>query len=935
MTKKAEKHKNSPVVLLLMFLINLGAFLTSVSAFALKLPFILLKFLRLKTGASFFLLREIVAILALKHRVFSQNIKLLRSIAPKLSNIKQSLTDMFKKFLKGSQFALNNISIQRILSPLIIRLLSVSKIIREFQRTLKQNMQEKFKFAKKIRSNNVAQTEIRGSLLSALLSKSHSRAKTSSPLGENKKSSNAHKKKSSAKSNSRTKTTYSSTKFAGKNFPFTIKRNLKKNFYFITKFSAPFFVTELINNILMSNNANQQKRKYTRKSYVTHKKIPTKFQAVIKSAKIFSSGIAFSFVFIYVPSVFYSWYRTLPKPELIDQIVVSNRPTVILDRKGRTLYEVYVDKKYDPVKLQKVPRYVVMATLAVEDHEFFSHNGIRPVSIVRAAKATVLDESLQGGSTITQQLVKNVLLTSERTMTRKIKEIFISLAVEKKYTKNEILEFYLNNIPYGGTAWGVESASRKFFGKSVADLTLAEGAFLASLPSAPSTYSPHTGNVEKAVSRQKLVLKRMRELGYITQLEYDDALAQELNFAPNYEYIRAPHFVAYVRDELEKKYGKRMVELGGLTVRTSLDLDLQEDVESIVSKEVANSTHLQITNGAAIVLDPKSGEILAYVGSVDYYKDTWGAYDIITALRQPGSAIKVVTYALALEKGYTAASQIVDAPLTIQLGGGQKYSPVNYDGRFHGTVTLRSALANSYNIPAVKLVVSLSPDGMVTLGKQMGLKNWEVDDSYGYSVTLGGKETRLMDLTNVYATLARGGKYLDTTPFISVKDSRGYEIYKPSVSDSKQIIKPETAYIMSNILSDNKARTPSFGSNSSLNIPNHAVAVKTGTTNDKRDNYTVGYTPSYVVGVWVGNNDNSPMNPFLASGISGAAPIWNRVTSHLLEGVPSEDFAMPEGVFVKIDNKCGIREVFLKGTDPSNLCPAKEDKEKKDKKEVN
>lgn len=664
--------------------------------------------------------------------------------------------------------------------------------------------------------------------------------------------------------------------------------------------------------------------------------VKSKVSDVFAKAKIFAGGGMFTLVFFVLPALGYSWYRGLPQPGLLVENAQTHRPTRILDRNGTPLYEIYVDKKYAPVALSKIPKTVILATLAVEDHEFFNHNGVRPLSLVRAAKATIVDDALQGGSTITQQLIKNVLLSPERTMTRKLKELFLAFAVERRYTKEEILEMYLNNIPYGGTAWGIQSASQKFFGKNVEDLTLGEAAFLAGLPSSPSSYMSYASDIDLAKSRQKLVLNRMEELSIITADQSTKALAEDLKFVDQVEYIKAPHFVHYVRKELERLYGRQMVESGGLTVKTSLDLALHNRLQEIVTEEVANAGGLGISNGALVVLDARSGQILAYVGSVDYFKEGWGAYDVITALRQPGSSIKPVTYALALEQGFTPASPIVDAPLTIQLGGGQVYKPVNYDGKFHGTVTLRSALANSYNIPAVKLVKEVGPDNMVTLGKRMGLTNWQVDDSYGYSVTLGGKETRLLDLANVYATFARGGVARPTTPFISVKDANGFDLYSSDDLKPVQVVSAESVYLISNILSDNVARTPAFGSRSQLTIAGHTVAVKTGTTNEKRDNYTVGYTPSYVVGVWVGNNDNKPMNQYLASGVSGAAPIWNRAMQVVLEGSSNEQFSIPEGVFVKIDNACGRSEVFAKGSKVPNLCSVEKDKDKdkdsKDKK---
>jgi penicillin-binding protein 1C len=678
------------------------------------------------------------------------------------------------------------------------------------------------------------------------------------------------------------------------------------------------------------------KVKYVRKRYAVtalpakRLTVPAEPMSLLTKLKVFGAGGVFTLLFVVTPAMAYGWYRGLPQPGVLVENANTHKPTRIVDRKGVPLYEIYVDKKYAPVALSQIPKTVIFATLAVEDHEFFNHHGVRMLSIARAAKATLVDDSLQGGSTITQQLIKNVLLSPEQTITRKLKEVFLALVVEKKYTKEEILELYLNNIPYGGTAWGIQSAAQKFFGKDVGELTLGESAFLAGLPSSPSSYVSYASDIDLARSRQKLVLDRMEELKIISADQKTAALAQELHFVQQAEYIKAPHFVHYVRKELEKTYGRTMVESGGLTVKTSLDLDLQTRLQELVAEEIAKSGTLNIGNGAVIVIDPKTGEILAYVGSVDYFKAGWGAYDVITAARQPGSAIKVVTYALALERGYTPASPIVDAPLTIQLGGGQSYRPVNYDGSYHGTVTLRSALANSYNIPAVKLVKEVGTDAMVTLGNKMGLTSWQVDDSYGYSVTLGGKETRLLDLANVYATLARGGTYRPTTPFISIKDANGFELYSTDRVDQEQVVSAATAYMLSSILSDNTARTPAFGSRSLLVIPNRTVAVKTGTTNEKRDNYTLGYTPSYVVGVWVGNNDNTPMHPYLASGVSGAAPIWHKAMQLVLEGTKDEQFSVPADVFVKIDSACGRSEVFAKGSKMPNLCP-EEHKDSQDK----
>jgi penicillin-binding protein 1C len=645
---------------------------------------------------------------------------------------------------------------------------------------------------------------------------------------------------------------------------------------------------------------------------------------------MFVLGIFFATFFLFIPLEVLSWYKALPQPELLARI--NNRSTKILDRKGRLLYEIYIDKNYDPVALEQIPAHVKQATIAIEDDAFYSHIGFRPISILRAAKTTLLKGKLQGGSTITQQLVKNVLLNPERTISRKTKEIIVSLMVESTYTKGEILEMYLNNISYGGTAWGIQSASQKFFGKDIWELDLAEGSFLAGLPSAPSTYSPFGAGIDASKERQKQVLQRMVDIGYISKIDANKAYATELVFAPQTEYIRAPHFVNYVRNKLEEAYGKRLVNLGGLEVVTTLDLDLQGTVQNIVATEVQNNAFLNFSNGAAVVLDVKNGEILAYVGSVDFFSEEIdGEVDIITSYRQPGSSIKPITYALAFSSGYTLVSTIEDEKVTFNFPGTTSYTPKNYDGEYHGKVTLREALANSYNIPAVKLANALGPDRIVELGKKFGLTGWEVDGSYGISITLGGKEVRLLDHANVFATFSRGGIHEEVEPFLSITDANGYDIYFHE--DKEEVVVSEAvAYLITHILSDNEARTPAFGVFSTLVIPGYQVAVKTGTTDEKRDNWTLGYTPSFAVGTWVGNNDNTPMHPYLSSGLSGASPMWNKIMRSLLEGYEPEPFIRPDNVFVKTDEECDNKsELFIRGTAPAHLCDLSEkDKDKGD-----
>jgi len=649
---------------------------------------------------------------------------------------------------------------------------------------------------------------------------------------------------------------------------------------------------------------------------------------LIKCSKAFIAGFLASVIFIFIPYIVNTWFRELPSPEML-LVAQKYGATQIFDRNGVLLYEIYADKKYEPVKLEQIPKNVVNATIAVEDSLFYLHKGLRPDSIIRAFTKTFFNGSKQGGSTITQQLVKNVLLTPERTFSRKVKEAVLSVMVEAKYSKEEILEMYLNNISYGGNAWGIQSASQKYFGKNVWELNLAEVSMLAGLPSSPSLYSPFS-DIQKAKDRQKYVLKRMAGLGYITLEEEQEALVEDLVLVPQKDFIAAPHFVNFVRQGLEKMYGSRFVNGGGLKVVTTLDYSLQQKAEEIVYDEVRKGAAYGFSNGAAVVLDVKNAEMLAYVGSADYFSPKWGAFDVVTALRQPGSSIKPVTYSLAFASGMTPATTIQDSPVVYTFQGAEAYRPVNYDGKFHGTVTLRAALANSYNVPAVKLAKIVGPDDIVALGRDMGLTNWEVDGSYGLSITLGGKEVRLLDLTNVYATLARKGSFVEPSFLLSVRDGRGYEIYSKKQFYPKQVISEEVSYLIWHILSDNDARIPAFGTRNFLSLSGYKIAAKTGTTDQIKDNWTFGYTPSYVVGVWVGNNDNTPMNRRMASGLTGAAPIWNRIMAEVLHGKPNEIFDTPSGVFEKKDEKCGMTEVFIKGSKvPENLC-SKVGKEKKD-----
>lgn len=634
----------------------------------------------------------------------------------------------------------------------------------------------------------------------------------------------------------------------------------------------------------------------------------------------FFFGSMATLLFFVVPLVAYLWLRALPNPTLL-AIRDIDVTTKVLDRNGALLYEIYADQNRTPLKLSDIPKDVVHATIAIEDQNFYTHQGFSVRGIARAVRETLMSGKVQGGSTITQQLIKSALLTPEVTITRKIKEIILAFWAERMYSKDQILEMYLNQVPYGGTAWGIESASQTYFGKPAKTLTLAESAILAGLPAAPSDYSPFGNHVDRAFTRQSEVLRRMVEDHYITESEMRDALTQQIHFIEPRVGIRAPHFVMYVKELLERRYGPRLVERGGLRIKTSLDLSMQERVEDILSSQVSRLASLRVGNGAALVTDPKTGEVLAMVGSRDYFDlAREGNVNVTMSLRQPGSSIKVVTYAAAMEKGFTAASILDDSPVSYPQIGGPAYTPVNYDGKFHGFVPIRYALGNSYNIPAVRMINSIGVPGVIEKGRAMGITTWIDESNYGLSLTLGGGDVTMLDMATVFGTLANLGTKTELMPILEVSDYTGKVFEHNTPKKRPNAVKPEVAWILGNILSDNFARQAAFGPSSLLVIPGKTVSVKTGTSNDKRDNWTIGYTPSYVVTVWVGNNNNAPMDPFLASGVTGAAPIWHDIMTEILSGKPDEILPRPEGV-VSVPCYYGRPEYFVKGTEPiSGQC---------------
>lgn len=639
--------------------------------------------------------------------------------------------------------------------------------------------------------------------------------------------------------------------------------------------------------------------------------------------------------------ILFAWYaKDLPRPDKVRR--TDGLSTVILDRNGETLYDIYQDQNRLPVKYEDIPNYLKLGTIAVEDKDFYKHQGFSIAGITRGALACVVLHRCQGGSTLTQQLVKNVLLTNERSLPRKIKEAILSIQIERKYKKDDILLMYLNEAPYGGTAVGVESASQYYFNKQVKGLGLVESAILAGLPQSPSQYSPFSGVPKAYVWRTEQVLRRMREDGYITPIQEADAKKQleTIKFAEESDSLKAPHFIAYIKEQLVEKFGAVKVEGGGLRVTTTLDWKLQEKSQSIVKEEVTKAKNLKVSNGAAVVLDPKTGEILAMVGSKDYSAtDSSGfKFNVVTqGLRQPGSTIKPITYAAALKKGYTAASLLMDVDTKYPSGDPKKpeYNPKNYNGKFMGPVTLRYALGNSINTVAVKLSALVGVKDVLRLAYDMGLPSLEPTDEnlkrIGLSLTLGGGEVTLLHLTSAFGVFATEGKRIDPVSIVKVEDTKGAVLYQYKAPPLRSVMADDIAYLINDMLSDNDARKEVFGPKSYLVIPGKSVGVKTGTTDDKRDNWTIGYSPSVVVGAWVGNNDNSPMSQTLASGITGAAPIWNRIIQEALKGKSDEPFVRPDSILeMDIDAISGgqpvegsptRKERFIRGTEPTNASP--------------
>ena len=676
-----------------------------------------------------------------------------------------------------------------------------------------------------------------------------------------------------------------------------------------------------------------------------------KQKLIIKIAMcVFGAG------FLFVLGIFLFFAKDMPSPTSVKtrNIVES---TKIYDKTGEhLLYDIHGEEKRTIIPFEQIPDTVKYAAIALEDKEFYSHHGIKLTSIIRSAlKDLVKRGAAQGGSTITQQFIKKALLTDEKTFTRKIKEVILSIEIETRYSKDEILGMYLNQIPYGSNAYGIEAAAQTFFKKPAREINLPEAALLASLPNAPTYYSPFGLHAKELKLRQESTLQKMAEQGYITQEQADEAknvdILSEIN--PKQDNISAPHFVMYVKDYLVSKYGEQVVEQGGLKVYTTLDWNMQQAAESAVAEGSAKNIGNNAYNVSLVAEDPKTGQIIAMVGSKNYFgkSEPEGCIsgktckfepqdNVAIRDRQPGSSFKPYVYLTAFTKGYTPETLLFDVEtnFTASNSSQEDYKPQNYDGKFHGPLQMKNTLAMSLNIPAVKTLYLAGLKDSIQIAKGLGITGLNYPQRYGLSLVLGGGEVKLIDHVNAYGSLARGGVYKSQTFIARVENKEGKILEEYKSTDGQRIVEEKYIGMLDYIMSTNDLRAPVFGENNPFRSDNRPVAAKTGTTNEFRDGWAVGYTPSIVAGVWAGNNDNSPMKAG-ADGIVVAAPIWRSFMDKVLVNYPVEQFPKYEkedaGKDVlngKMNEKEDVKVCKIPGEDEyclaSDACPDSLVKEK-------
>lgn len=591
---------------------------------------------------------------------------------------------------------------------------------------------------------------------------------------------------------------------------------------------------------------------------------------------------------IFVPLITYAfYYNTIADQQKL--MNANNTGVVLTDKNGKPFFTIGRAEHRQMIDLNKVSKNVKEALIATEDKDFYKHRGFSITGIFRAFYGNLLAGGVTGGgSTISQQLAKNLLLSQNQTILRKYQELTISIAIEQRYTKDEILAMYLSSVFFGGTNFGIEEAAKFYFNTTPDKLDLAQSSMLVGILPAPNAYSPTLGNVKYAKERQKTVLSRMVKEGYISQDEADAAYDQKLAYAEpkQQESSEAPHFAEMVMNELNKKYGEEKVLRSGYQVKTSLDLDMQKKMNANLQAHVPYIQSAGGSNASGVAIDPRNGEIRALVGSADWNNDKWGKVNMTTTSRQPGSSFKPIYYAGALANGTITPATILRDEAT-DFGG---YSPQNADRRFRGDVTVRSAISQSLNIPSVEVMQKYGINRAVDTAQQLGISSVSKDKNYGLSLALGSAEAPLMQMTNAYAAFANGGQQYPTTTITEVKDKFDQSIFSAQ-EKSKTAISQQGAYLISDILSDNNARAPIFGN--SLTVPGSKVAVKTGTTDDSRDAWTIGYTPQIAVGIWVGNNDNAPMR---SGGSDMAGPIWRNTMQQYLENSPNNGFSKPGGI---------------------------------------
>lgn len=647
----------------------------------------------------------------------------------------------------------------------------------------------------------------------------------------------------------------------------------------------------------------------------------------IKEFSIAIGAVFMSFVIVGVSTYIYFASDLTTKDKLMNR---NNTGVILLDKNGTVFFRFYEARIKTFIPLSSIPKGMQHAMIVAEDSRFYQHPGFSIPAIIAAFIANLKrGDTVYGGSTITQQLVKNTLLTPEKSFMRKYQELILAEDIERRFSKNEILEMYLNSVYFGEGAFGIGQAAQTYFGVSASRLTLAQSAFLAGLPAAPSALSPISGNSTLARERQKKILNGLHEKGYISYDEKVHAEKEELHINKNGKSLsyKAPHFALMVRDELIEKYGEERIARSGFKVRTTIDLSWQEYAEKIVKNQVSRLEAHTVSNGAAVVIDAHTGEVRALVGSVDWEDDSFGKANMVTALRQPGSSFKPIVYAKALEdKVITLTTRLKDQPTAYQTVAGA-YSPLNYDRKFRGEVTVRRALANSLNVPSVQVLSMIGVPSALEMAKRLGVTTLTDTSNYGLSLVLGAGEVKLLELTNVYATFANKGKKNEITTIREIDDKFGKKIYEHKPK-TERVLSEDIAFLMSSILSDRNARSEVFGNVLDTSRP---VAVKTGTTENYKDSLTIGYSPDLAIGVWVGNNDGAPMDRI--AGSLGAAPIWKSLMEKFLNEFPFESFTPPSGVvkatvctihFSNDKNKSATlsvqKEYFLEGTEMKTPC---------------